>query len=154
MQKEPCMPNKNHAPTWIVVADNCQARIYRLVKFPKIEEISFHQHPESRLHNQDLVSSKPGRSMQRGGTVRYSFEPETEPRRLEAAKFATYLANFLSLAEKNGEFNRLYVMAEPSFLGIFRQHISPDIQKLIVAEVAKEFTSCDMATIEHQLSVM
>lgn len=141
-----------HKATLVVVADSCHARIYRLVKFPKIEEIFHFEHPESRLRNQDLVSAKPGRSFQRSGSVQYSYQPETEPKQLEALKFARQLADFLSSAEKKGEFNRLYVIAEPSFLGLLRQHISHEVQKTIVAEVAKELTSCDVAAIESHLS--
>lgn len=139
--------------TWIVVADNSKAKIFRLVKFPnKIEEIAFLEHPESRLHNQDLISSKPGRNFQSGGTTRHAYQPETEPKAVEAHKFAREVSNFLTVAERNSEFNRIYLFAEPSFLGLLRQLISPDIQKLIAAEIPKELTSCDNSTIEQHLA--
>ncbi len=70
----------------------------------------------------------------------------------EAALFATHLAKFLSTAEQKGKFQRLYLIAEPSFLGLLRQHISPQIQKTIVGEAAKHLTSSDIATIENHLS--
>ncbi len=98
------MPNKNHPLTWIVVADNCQAKVYRLLKFPKIEEISFLEHPESRLHNQDLISTKPGRGFQSGGSTRHAYQQETDPKHMEAVRFAVHLANFLSTAKQKGEF--------------------------------------------------
>jgi len=138
--------------TLVVVADNCQAKIYRLIKFPKVEEIFHLEHPESRLRNQDLVSSKPGRSFQRAGSVRYSYEPETTPKRREALKFVRQLIDFLSLAHQKGEFNRLYIIAAPSFLGLIRHHIGHEIQKTVVAEVAKELTSCNAAAVERLLS--
>lgn len=146
------MPNKNHPITWVVVADNCQAKIFRSVKFPKLEEVAYLEHPESRLHNQDLISSKPGRSGQRVSNTRYSYQPETEPRQLEAMKFAVDLSKYLSSAEREGQFQQLYLLAEPSFLGILRQHLSPDIKKLIIAELAKELISCDTATIESHVA--
>lgn len=146
------MQDKSHLPSWIVVADNCQAKIYRSVKFPKVEEVFYLEHPESRLHNQDLISSKPGHSSQGTGNTGYSYQSEKEPRQLEAAKFAVYLAGFLSSAEKKKEFHSLYLIAAPSFLGLLRQHITPEIQKMIVAELNKELTSCDAATIEHHLA--
>lgn len=146
------MPNQNHPATWVVVADNCQARIYRVVKFPKIEEIAFHEHPESRLRNQDLISTRPGHGSQSTGSGAYSYQSENEPRHLEASKFATDLVSVLSTALKNNEFNRLYVIAAPSFLGLLRQHISPEVQKTIVAEGAKEFSNSDLARVEHYLT--
>lgn len=57
------MPNST---TWIVVANSSHAKIFRLVKFPKIEEMTSIDHPESRLHNQDLEGRKPGRCFQSG----------------------------------------------------------------------------------------
>lgn len=148
------MENKHHPFTWVVVADNCQAKVYRLVKFPKIEEISHHEHPDSRLHNQDLVSSRPGRGLQSGMGTRYSYAPETEPKQLEAAKFAKQMGDFLSTAEQKGEFKRLYIIAEPSFLGLLRQHISHETQKTIVGELARELTSHPISDIETHLSQM
>lgn len=146
------MPNKQHPITWVLVANKCQAKIYHLAKFPKVEEISHFEHPESGQHNQDLVSTRPGAGSQRGGNVRYSYERETEPKHLEAVKFATQLADILAVAERKGEFHRLYIFAEPSFLGLLRQHISQETKKNIVAEIAKDLASFETAAIEQHLS--
>lgn len=146
------MTKNNHSFAWVLVADSCQAKIYRVVSFPKIEEISFLQHPDSRLHNQDLISSKPGRAFQSVGTTRHAYEPETTPKKIEAMKFATDIANVLTQAANQNEFERLYVIAAPAFLGLLRQHISPGVQKKIYAEIPKEMTAFDVKAIEHQLS--
>lgn len=146
------MPNQLHTSTWVIVADNSQVKIYRVVKFPKLEELTSLEHPESRLHNQDLVSSKPGHNFQRGGTSGYSYEPERGPKKLEAEKFAAHLGQYLANAEKNKEFSRLYIIAEPSFLGLLRPHINHATQNTIIAEVSKGLTSADTAAIEKQIS--
>lgn len=144
------MQNKRHPLTWVLVADRRQAKVFRLVKFPKIEEINYLEHPASRLHDQDLVTSKPGRGSQLSGNIRYSYQQETEPKQQEAIKFASELGKFLS--SKKGDFDRLYIIAEPSFLGLLRQNISSEIQKTVVAEIAKELTTSDIATIERHLA--
>jgi protein required for attachment to host cells len=146
------MTNKNHSITWVVVADNSQSKFYHITKFPKIEEISHLEHPESRLHNQDLVSSKPGRGFQSMGNARSSYQSKVEPKEQEAIKFAIQIADFLHSAHNKGEFHRLYIIAAPSFLGLLREHLNPETQKLVVAEMAKELTSCDLANIEHHIS--
>lgn len=143
---------KDHPLTWVLVADKCQAKIFRIVKFPKLEEISRMEHPESRLQNHDLVSSKPGSNFQSIGKARSSYQQETEPKIVEAAKFATEIAHILYTASLNGEFNQLYIIAEPSFLGLLRKHINQNIQKTIVAELAKELTSSGIEIIEHHLA--
>lgn len=143
---------KDHPLTWVVVADNSQAKIFRVLKFPKIEEIFYLEHPESRLQNQDLVSSKPGRGFQSIGKARSAYQPETEPKQVEAIKFASEVAQHLYAALNKGEFNQLYIIAEPSFLGLLRQHISPQVQKHILVEVSKGLTSSDKEVIERHLS--
>lgn len=142
---------KNRPQTWVIVADNCKAKIYNVLKFPKLEEIANLEHPESRLLNQELVSSKPGRGFQSVGNSRSAYQPETEPRQVEAIKFASEIARHLYTAVNNGEFKQLYVIAEPSFLGLLRQHLNPNIQKLIVVEIPKELTSQSKEAIEHHL---
>jgi len=143
----------NHSPlAWIVVADKCKAKIYRSTKFPHIEEVSHFEHPASGLHNQDLISSKPGRSFQSFGATRHSYQPEVEPRQHEAIKFAIELARVLLVGKNNQEFNRLYLIADPYFLGLLRQHIDAEVQKLVAGELAKELTAFDKATVEHHLS--
>lgn len=145
------MPN-NQTTTWVVVADNCQAKIFQVTKFPKLKEISHFEHPESKLHNQDLVSSKQGRTFQSSGTARSSYQPETEPKKHEAILFATEIARHLESAKNKGEYSRLYLLAEPSFLGLLRQHINGETKKSVVGEIAKELTAFDTKEIEEHLS--
>jgi len=143
--------SKNHQ-IWVVVADSCRAKIYRSMRLPKIEEIADLAHPESGFHNQDLVSSKPGHSTKRGGVNGVSYQPEHEPKQLEADKFARYLGDYLSTAQQKGDYDRLYIIAAPTFLGLLRQHISPEVQKMIISEEAKDLASFSHAAIEKHLS--
>jgi protein required for attachment to host cells len=140
--------------TWVVVADKCQAKIFRVVKAHKLEEIFHLEHPESKLHNQDLISSKPGRNFQSTGTARSAYQPETEPKMIEAIKFANEIASLLYAASNKGEFQNLYLIADPSFLGLLRQHINPQIQKHIIAEIGKELTSSNVEIIEQHLAAL
>lgn len=145
------MPNST---TWIVVANSSHAKIFRLIKFPKIEEFASMNHPESRLHNQDLEGRKPGRNFQSGGTTRHAYQPETEPKEVEMDKFAKSLSDYICAAHQKGDFSRLYLMASPFFLGLLRQHLNLTTQKTIVAELAKDMTERSTSEIEQQLSAL
>lgn len=145
------MPNST---TWIVVANSSHAKIFRLVKFPKIEELTTMDHPESRLHNQDLEGRKPGRCFQSGGTTRHAYQPETEPKEVEIEKFAKSLSDYICGAHQKGDFARLYIMASPSFLGLLRQFINPATQKTIVAELSRDMVGRTTSEIEKHLSAM
>lgn len=143
------MPNST--TTWILVANSSHAKVFRLTKFPKIEELTTFDHPESRMHNQELEGRKPGRNFQSGGTTRHAYQPETEPKDVEIEKFAKTISDYICSAHYQGNFGRLYLMASPSFLGLLRQRMNSHTQKSIVAEVAKDMTECSNSEIEKHL---
>lgn len=140
-----------HQETWVLVANSSQAKLFRLTQFPKIEPIQDFAHPESRLHDQDLISDKPGRNFDRMGTGRHSYESKHDPKSLEIDKFGKILAEHLNLAHENGDFSRLYLLANPSFLGVLRQELNPRLQNAIVSEIAKDMTEHPKSDIEHQI---
>ncbi len=141
----------NQTTTWVLVANCCQAKFYKVVKFPKIEEFHMLEHPESKLRDQELVSSKPGRNFQSGGTTRHSYVPQTDPKRQEAEQFARTVASYLSAEHQKHSFSRLYIVASPSFLGQLRQHLNSQISKTIVAEIDKDMLDHREEEIEQKL---
>lgn len=143
------MPNNT---TWIIVANSSEGRIFKLVKFPQIEEIAGFIHPESHLHNQDLISSKPGRTFQSTNTNRSAYEPKTSPKELEIEKFAKILSEHLSQSHQKGLFHRLYIFAEASFLGLLRQHLDDKTKHTIIAETPKDLTKHKIGDIEKNLA--
>lgn len=148
------MINKTHALTWVVVADNSRAAIYKSTQFPKLEQVAELGHPEAKLQNQDLTASEPGRGFQRGGVTRHAYESKTEPKQLELAKFATEVANFLNRSLRDEKYNRLFIIAAPSFLGELRRHTSAQVRRIVVSELAKDLTSFDIKSLEKYYSEM
>ena len=145
------MQNRDNPHIWVVVADRAVAKIFKVSKFPKVTEIFHMEHPESKMLNQDLVSSKQGCAFQSVGDSRSTYQARFQPKQLEAAKFAIDVADHLALAQRNGEFNRLYIFAEPTFLGLLRKHFNAETRKTIVAEIPKELIPSDISSIERHL---
>ena len=144
----------SHSPTWILVANSSHAKLFRVMQFPRIEALKVFNHPESRLHDYDLVSDKPGRNFDRVGGGRHSYEAKHDPQSLEIDKFGKILADYLSIAYENGDFSRLYILANPSFLGILRQEMNPRLQESIIAEIGKDMTEHTTEDIEKQLQAL
>lgn len=136
---------------WVVIANGSHAKFFRVVKFPKIEEFAILEHPESRLRNQDLVSSKPGRTFESTSTARSAYEAQTDPHHLEIEKFARILGERLADAKREDAFERLYVMANPGFLGMLRPHLDTTTKQAIVAEIGKDMTDQPISAIEEHL---
>ena len=57
----------------------------------------------------------------------------------------------LESARTAGEFNKLYVVAAPTFLGLLRKHQSSALRQLVAGEVDKNLSTKDPAAIRKQL---
>lgn len=126
--------------SWLVVANSSLARIFKFESRQHLKELKVLEHPESRLHNLDLVTDKPGRDFESWGVGRHALEPKVLPKRQEFENFAKDIANHLENAFNQGEFETLYLAASPSLLGLLRQSIHPNILKIIKGEVDKDMT--------------
>ncbi|MBA2367428.1 MAG: host attachment protein [Candidatus Protochlamydia sp.] len=125
---------------WLVVANSSLARIYKIEKMKSLVEVELLEHPESRLHNRDLNSDKPGRGFESVGHARHSLEPHSSPQQLEFNQFAKELSVYLENARNNGEFESLYIAASPTLLGLLRQCLDSNTAKLVKGEVDKDMT--------------
>lgn len=135
--------------TWVLVANGSLAKIFKMEKNSILTEVTEIAHPESRQQEQDLVSSRPGRTFgsMGGGTIRHAYERPHTQKNTELHIFAKSLADFLDAARNKGDFARLYIAANPQFLGILRQSLSSNTHQLIAGEVDKDMTHLSSAEI-------
>ncbi|MEJ1298199.1 MAG: host attachment protein [Candidatus Sedimenticola sp. (ex Thyasira tokunagai)] len=136
---------------WVVVADSSQARIFSVDKpTSSLEEIHTLNHPEGRLHQGDLVSDRPGRD-RNAGTGSHDMGHEADAKNEAAVRFAAQVDETLECGRTNGRFNRLYVVASPSFLGMLRKQQSSSLQKMVTGEISKNLASHDISDIRKNL---
>lgn len=140
------------AKTWVVVADSSGARILMAEKpATGLSEIDALEHPEGRLHEQELTSDLPGRAFDSGGEGRHAMGSPVEPKKQEALKFAKLVAEHLESGRTTGGFSRLYVIAPPAFLGQLRNHFSASLKRTIQGTIDKNLVSMDETAIRAQL---
>jgi protein required for attachment to host cells len=134
--------------TWIVVADRARGRIFT-VATPKgpLTEIEDLVHPESRAHERDLTTDRPGR----GPGSHRSMGNANTAREHAAQDFARELAARLEAGRNRGDFARLVLMAAPDFLGLLRKSLSAPLAKLVYLEVTKSLTQTPPAEIRSHL---
>jgi protein required for attachment to host cells len=137
--------------TWVIVANSSYAKIYKAENNTTLIEIQEFEHPESRLDNKDLVSSKPGRTNDSVGFRRSSMEFPTSPKHHEFELFAKQISQYLDQAQETGQVGRLYISASPIFLGILRQALSHLINDLIAGQVDRDMTHLKPADIRNHL---
>lgn len=137
---------------WVVVANNAEAKIFKVVKFPKLEEIARMRSTESRLRDHELVSDRPGRNFSKMGNARHAYESKTDPQFHEFELFARALARQLHEAHERGEFTRLYLFCAPEFLGLLRPHLNGRLP--IRGEYTKDLVKQGVEQIEKQLTAV
>ena len=125
----------------IVVADSTRARIFTADSaHSPLLEIETIAHPEGRLHDRDVTSDLPGKSTGAGGSGGHAYQAKTDPKKHELAEFSKRLADHLDVARTANKLSSLLVVAEPSFLGELRTHLSSQIKEQIVFELDKNLT--------------
>lgn len=138
-------------PTWILVADNCRARIFVAEKAAgPITEIRTLAYPEGRLHEGDLVTDKGGRDRNPSAGA-HGFSVGAEHKQDNAERFAAQVCEELEAARNSSAFKKLYVVAAPTFLGLLRKHQSSALKQLVAGEVDKNLATQNPETIRGSL---
>ena len=138
-------------PTWILVADAARARLFT-VERPRgpLQELADFVNPEERLREHDIEADDRG-SVAGPGSRRHAFGENKDPKAEHARRFADELAEHLKQARTRDEFRRLYLVADPRFLGELRATLDEQTQRLVVAAIDKEISARDPADIRRHL---
>ncbi len=137
---------------WVVVADSAKARILMAEK-PGMElsEIEVLNHPEGRLHEQELTTDLPGRTFDSVGEGRHTMSSSVDPKKQEMIKFARQVTDHLEVGRATGRFEKLYLIAAPAFLGHLREHLSASLQRIVMGSLDKNLVAQDETMVRAQL---
>lgn len=137
---------------WVLVADNTRARIFSAdTASSPLNEIESLTHTEGRLHDREMTSDLPGKIKSDSGAGGHAFEQPTDPKKHEADNFANQVAHYLEMARNTHKFENLLIIAEPSFLGLLRSHLSEHVKKQISFELDKNIATLDSDGIRKHL---
>ncbi len=109
-------------------------------------------HPESRLHEGDLVADQSGSDGGSVGQGRHVLDNKTNARDAERAEFAGMLADRLEAARKEDVFNRLVLIAPPAFLGLLRDNLSDGVKELVTEQIDKNLVQQPADVVRKHLS--
>ena len=137
---------------WILAADSSRARIFAAdgAKAP-LQEVVDLVHPEGRWHDRDFASDEPGTSFDRAGQGQHAMGQRVEPKKEEALRFANEVCTRLDAGRQAGDFDKLYVIAAPSFLGLLRGAMNGATRKLVAAEFDKNVATHRVEEIRAHL---
>jgi len=138
--------------TWIIVADSTKARILNAEKPGMgVTQIDLLQHPEGRLHEQELTTDLPGRAFDSVGDSRHAMSSPVDPKEQEVTRFAKQVADRLEAARASGRLTKLYLIAAPAFLGQLRSHMTSSLSRIVKESIDKNLVAQDAKSIRSIL---
>jgi protein required for attachment to host cells len=139
--------------TWIIAADRARARIFEMHGVDThLEEVEDMINPSGRASNRDLDTDAGGRFAAMGqGERGHTAQPEADAVEHQAELFVKRVSEYLGEAHAEHRYDKLRVIAFPKFLGLMRQHLAPDVKKVLEDEVEKDISWFDKNQIEAWL---
>lgn len=137
--------------TYVLVADGSRARLFVREPDRSLTEADVQISPEHRLKEGDLTSDKPGRSFDSRGGGRHAMEQPTSKKERAAIAFAKRIATELDTRRRDGELERLVLIAAPRFLGQLRSALSAETAALVALAIDKDLSQASPADIAQQL---
>lgn len=136
---------------WIIVADSSRARIFEKSSKEELPvEIQDFVNPAGRLDEVSINTDSHGRFFSQGEREQgHTAQPNTTPKEHEAEVFAKTVTNFLNEGRNHHRYAQLHIIAQPKFLGLIRNKLNKEVQKLVVGEVAKDLSTANAQTIEQ-----
>lgn len=149
--------------TWIVLADSSRARIFLADKdLEQARLIRELDHPESRIKPSDLTTGARGstgpRQHGRGAGHRGHLkghrpttDPQTNAHQVEIEKFAREIAQELEHARVQGAYEELIIAAPPQFLGLVRQALKVDVERIVRARIPKNLVRLEERDVAERI---
>ncbi|MBI2375008.1 MAG: host attachment protein [Deltaproteobacteria bacterium] len=135
--------------TWILVASRTGARIYEAEKGRRPTLLETIDHPSGRRQNQDIDSDRPGRTFERMGDGRHALGRGEDPHEHLAVTFAHDLAERLHRGRVDNKMQRLFLVAEPRFLGYLRKALDVPTAAIVAEEIHKDWMPLPDAEIDR-----
>jgi protein required for attachment to host cells len=137
---------------WVLVAESSRAKLYSAEsRNAALEEIEAFVHSGSRLHEGDLVSDQAGSDGGSVGQGRHVLDRKTSARDTERTEFAKSLARHIEAARKEKAFDRLVLIAPPSFLGLLREHLSDEVMERVIEQIDKNLVQQPASAVREHL---
>lgn len=139
-------------PAVVVAADSARARVFRAgTPDAPLEEVDALVNPEARLHEHDIVEDSAGRRGTRPTQAKRSALGGETAKRHRAEEFAAAVCEHATHQLRAARADRLYLVAEPEFLGLLRRTLDRSVLRQVVGSVAKSVTSKQPSRIRAAL---
>jgi protein required for attachment to host cells len=134
---------------WIIIADKHIAKIFR----KNGEHLEFLGEAVPEPVHDDPTNKSVGRVVSSSGSsVHHKYEPHMDASQQESLSFAHALAGWLEKAAQEDAFDRMVLVAPPHILGDLRKAMNKELHARVAAEVNKDLTKHDSASLRKELA--
>ncbi len=138
--------------TLVVVADSSKARFFSLAgRSEPLKELEDMVHVEGRMRDQDEVSDKQCGLAGGHGEGGHAFESPTDIKQHESALFAKQIADRLEHGRVSNDYDKLILVAPPSFLGILRKALNEHVANLVSDSLDKDLVNEKESVIREHI---
>ena len=138
--------------TWIVVADAARAKIVSNEGVGHgIADIAGGEFENEILRDREIYADRPGRTHDSATTGRHAMARPNDTKKQSAAAFAKSISDHLAARQNKKDFDRLVLIAEPSFLGHLRAALPKRTANVVTAEIPKDLTRAKNPELVKQL---
>ncbi len=143
---------QNASRTWVVAAEAGRARIF-LQQNPgaDLDELEDLLNPVARAPERELTSDDHGRTFDSRGAGRHAKEPRVSAKKQGEVEFAHQICHLIEQGRTAKKYDRLVLVAAPEFLGLLRQHLTPEAARRVTREVHKNLVRADTDAIRSEL---
>ena len=136
--------------TWIVAADSSRARIFEMHGLQEpVREIEDFANPAGREQDHELGRDARGRYYGRGEHQQaHTAQPHIDEVEHQTELFSKRVGEYLDQACVEHRYDKLCLIAFPKFLGLLRQNLSKEAQRLVEDEVPKDISKLEARDIE------
>ncbi|GAB3463458.1 host attachment protein [Massilia terrae] len=137
--------------TWVLAADSSRARIFELsASDGHLQEVEDMLNPEGRMAEQD-INAEPKSRFFGTGPMGSTGQKAEEPKQHAAELFSKQVAHWLDDARNEHKFDKLCVVAPPHMLGLLRENLSKEVQKMVEEEIPKDIAGMKEHEMEEYL---
>jgi protein required for attachment to host cells len=137
--------------TWVAVASGARARLFESsARRAPLREVADLVNPEEPLPARALKSDRPGRSVDARGGRGHAMQTRVGPKEQVARRFAKRVIERLERGLKGHDFDRLYLVAPPHFLGLLRGQMDAALARSVRGELPKDLTREHPSRIQLQ----
>ena len=125
---------------WILAANSARATLFSADSpISALTQLAEFDNPNARAKQSELGADRPGRTFDRHGEGRHAMEFELGPKEREQLRFAKALAGTLEKGRVENAFDRLVLVASPSFLGMLREELDAPLRSTVSLELHKDY---------------